>query len=145
MASERNIPTASNTHPDAVKPSVLIVDDDFDTCDLMCAFLSRDYNCETVFDGQDALDRMRKGEYAAILADLMMPNVDGYSILYHAAKVDPSPPVIVVTAVAGQHATAIEMGAFDYIIKPFEPERVEMSVRRAVTRYNDRRVATPGQ
>ena len=145
MPHNQDILTSSITHPGVVKPSVLIVDDDFDTCDLICAFLSRDYDCDTAFDGQEALDRMANRRYAAILADLMMPNVDGYSILTHAAKVKPSPPVIVVTAVAGEHARAMDMGAFDCILKPFDPERVEMSVKRAVMRYNDRKTPPPGQ
>jgi DNA-binding response OmpR family regulator len=127
--------SAGRSEPEPLKPSLLIVDDDSDTCDLMCAFLSQDYSCDTAFDGQEALDRISTRHYAAILADLMMPNIDGYSILARAAEVAPATPVIVVTAVAGEHATALKMGAFDYIVKPFEPERVELSVKRAVTRY----------
>jgi DNA-binding NtrC family response regulator len=134
MSPHFNNPFASNGASEIVKPALLIVDDDMDTCNLMCAFLSRDYNCDTAFDGNEALDRLKEKSYAVILADLMMPNIDGYGVLALAAEMAPATPVIVVTAVQGETSKAMQMGAFDYILKPFEPETVERIVERAVKR-----------
>jgi DNA-binding response OmpR family regulator len=101
----------------------------------MCALFSNDYNCDTAFDGQQALDKIRSKRFACILADLMLPKLDGYEIMSCAASVAPTTPIIVVTAVTGDSERAMDMGAFDYIVKPFELEQVESSVKRAVTQH----------
>jgi DNA-binding NtrC family response regulator len=132
MSAQTPSSNRTNQQADFERPSLLIVDDDYDTCDLMCAFLSRDYNCDTAFDGQQALDKIRSKRFACILADLMLPKLDGYEVMMCAASVAPATPIIVVTAVAGESARAIKMGAFDYIVKPFDLEQVERSVRRAI-------------
>ena len=127
--------TLSSNQAGCERPALLIVDDDYDTCDLMCAFLSRDYDCETAFDGAQALDKIRSKRFACILADLMLPKLDGYEVMTCAASVAPTTPVIVVTAMAGDVAKAMKMGAFDYIVKPFDVEQVELSVKRAVNHH----------
>ena len=117
------------------RPSLLIVDDDYDTCDLICALLSHDYDCETAFDGAEALDKIRSKRFDCILSDLVLPKLDGYEVISCAASVAPTTPVIVVTAMAGDVARVMKMGAFDYIVKPFDVEQVERSVKRAVNHH----------
>jgi response regulator RpfG family c-di-GMP phosphodiesterase len=134
------------------KPALLIVDDDCDTCDMMCQFLSQEYECEPAYDGEQALVKIRARRYAVVLADLMMPKVDGYAVVSNAAVISPTTPVIVVSAVAEIQSAikAMKMGAFDYIIKPFDPEQIEVSVKRALThhvlaltaRENEKRLAS---
>ncbi|HXG92787.1 MAG TPA: response regulator [Blastocatellia bacterium] len=114
------------------RPSLLIVDDDYDTCDLIRAFLSQDFDCDMAYDGETAIDKISANDYAAIIADLMLPKMDGYEVLARASGLAPSTPIIIVTAMSCDVVKAMEMGAFDYIAKPFDPEQVEMSVRRAV-------------
>ena len=135
MSPELPNPTLSSNQAGYERPSLLIVDDDYDTCDLMCAFLSRDYDCETAFDGEQALDKIRSKRFDCILADLMLPKLDGYEVMTCVASVAPTTPVIVVTAMAGDVARAMNMGAFDYIVKPFDVEQVELSVKRAVNHH----------
>jgi putative nucleotidyltransferase with HDIG domain len=116
------------------KPSLLVVDDDHDTCDMMCQFLSQDYLCDSAYNGEQALVKIKANRYAVILADLMMPKVDGYAVVSSTAVLSPTTPVIVVSAVAEVQSAikAMKMGAFDYIIKPFNPEQIEVSVKRAI-------------
>lgn len=119
------------------KPALLIVDDDYDTCDMMCQFLSQDYECDSAYNGEQALVKIRAKPYAVILADLMMPRVDGYAVVSNTAIISPTTPVIVVSAVAEVQSAirAMKMGAFDYIIKPFNPEQIEVSVKRALSHH----------
>jgi putative nucleotidyltransferase with HDIG domain len=119
------------------KFSLLVVDDDYDTCDMMCRFLSQDYQCDYAYNGEQALIKIKANSYAVILADLMMPKVDGYSVVSNTAAISPTTPVIVVSAVAEVQSAikAMRMGAFDYIIKPFNPEQIEISVKRAIDHH----------
>jgi putative nucleotidyltransferase with HDIG domain len=137
MSQQRITSSQTGPIPGFEKPPILVIDDDQDTCDMMCVFLSRDYNCDTAYDGEQALKKIRSNRYSVILADLMMPRVDGYAVVSNAASLAPTTPVIVVSGLADVHAAikAMKMGAFDYIVKPFNPEQVEVSVRRAFTHH----------
>ncbi len=138
--------------PYSKKPPILVVDDDRDTCDMMCVFLSQDYDCDAAYDGEQALAKMRTRNYSVILADLMMPRIDGYAVISSAAILAPTTPVIVVSGLSETQSAikAMRMGAFDYIIKPFEPDQVEVSIKRAVSHHvlaqaahqNERRLAS---
>jgi cyclic di-GMP phosphodiesterase len=129
--------TLSKSRPEQVRPSVLVIDDDRDTCAMMCAFLSRDYKCEIAYDGEEALSKIKQGQYSVILADLMMPKLDGFSVLGAVSVEAPTTPVIVVSGVSETRSAirAMRLGAFDYIMKPIEPDQVEISVRRALTHH----------
>ena len=119
------------------KSPVLIVDDDRDTCELINYFLSHDFDCDMAFDGEQALEKVMQRDYSVILVDLMLPIVDGYTLIRSVAEKSPTTPVIVVSAVAEVDAAikAMKMGAFAYIVKPFYPEQVEISVKRAFNYY----------
>jgi two-component system response regulator HydG len=119
------------------KAPILIVDDDRDTCELINYFLSSDFDCDMAFDGEQALERVRERDYSVVLVDLMLPKVDGFALIKSVAEKSPATPVIVVSAVADVNAAirAMKMGAFAYIVKPFYPEQVEISVKRAFNHH----------
>jgi DNA-binding NtrC family response regulator len=119
------------------KSPILIVDDDRDTCELINYFLSPNFDCDMAFDGEQALERVMQRDYSVIIVDLMLPKVDGYALIRSVAEKSPTTPVIVVSAVANVDAAikAMKMGAFAYIIKPFYPEQVELSVKRAFNHH----------
>ncbi len=84
-------------------------------------------------DGETAMRLLRERHYDVVLADYMLPGTNGMAVLREAKKHDPSTEVIVVTA----HGTlqnvdlALKLGAFDYILKPFEVTEIEMRVEKA--------------
>ncbi|HET9531234.1 MAG TPA: HD domain-containing phosphohydrolase [Blastocatellia bacterium] len=133
----------SKTLPDqlptseATELAILVIDDDRDTCDMISALLSRDYRCDTAYDGQQALARILETHYSAILADLMMPCLDGYAVINNVSAMALTTPVIVVTGLCDTQSAikAMRMGAFDYMIKPFDPDQLELSVKRAVSHH----------
>lgn len=63
------------------KPFVLLADDNEATCTLIRALLQHDFTVDAAGDGNEAIEKLKRREYAAILLDLLMPQVDGYGVL----------------------------------------------------------------
>jgi signal transduction histidine kinase len=107
----------------AVRPRVLIADDNSDMRQYLARLLSEQYEVETVTDGQAALQSAHKHPPDLIISDVMMPILDGFELL-NALRGDEQTrtiPVILVSARAGEESRVegIEAGADDYLIKPF--------------------------
>jgi CheY-like chemotaxis protein/prolyl-tRNA editing enzyme YbaK/EbsC (Cys-tRNA(Pro) deacylase) len=108
-------------------PAVLIVEDERDTNDLLCRLLERaGYSCRGVADGSHALVLAREMRPAAILLDLMLPDMSGFEVyerLRHSGPIKAT-PVVVVTALDDEAARqrGRALGAEAYLTKPFTPE-----------------------
>ena len=111
---------------------VLVIDDDADQRTLMTKFLNREgFKARTAPDGNTGLRMARELKPRAILLDVMMPGVDGWSVL-SALKADPDMngiPVIMVTFVE-QRALAASLGAADYVVKPVRWDRFKAVMDR---------------
>jgi PAS domain S-box-containing protein len=111
---------------------VLAIDDDPTVGDLMSRFLSREgFSVEHVLTGEEALRRARKARPAAITLDVMMPGMNGWSILA-ALKSDPLTadiPVIMVTFVDDRNL-GFALGASEYLTKPIDRGRLVSTLRR---------------
>jgi CheY-like chemotaxis protein len=106
------------------KKKVLVVDDDDSIRSLVERVLKREqFDVETARDGQEAIQKLAKNDYATVLLDLMMPRVDGHGVLQFLEKERPAekPWVIVMTAnMAGGQATAHARPVFRVLSKPFD-------------------------
>jgi CheY-like chemotaxis protein len=116
------------------KPNVLVVDDNEATCTLVAALLRRDFQVETSSDGQEAIERLRNREYAAVLLDLRMPVVDGYGVLDHLAATAPASlsKVIVLTA-SLSHPEMNRVANYpvhSVVAKPFDVESLLETVKK---------------
>jgi len=115
---------------------VLVVEDHPTMRDAVRAILSSDgYEVDTVADGAEALERIRRTPPDLVLIDLNLPGLPGAHLL-RAIKADPTTahiPAIVVTA-AGEHERdrALELGAADYFSKPFSPAALLRGVEQAL-------------
>ncbi len=92
----------------------------------------------TAADGQEALDKMSELEIEVVLLDIKMPVMSGIEVLKQLTAYYPDTCVIMVTAV-GDAQTAVEtmkLGAYDYIIKPFKPADMVLTVQRAIEKRN---------
>lgn len=118
------------------KPRVLVADDNDAICALLKALLQRDYHVEIARDGSEAIERLRTAAYSAVLLDLLMPEVDGFSVLKYLRNERPSllAQVIVLTAaVTERELAAVRTYAVrDVIRKPFEVETLLASLRQCV-------------
>ena len=117
--------------------SILIVDDNKINVDVLVNALGSAYDVSVALDGRSALASVRDYETDLILLDIMMPGMDGYEVIRH-LKEDPataSIPVIFLSAFSEikNKSKGFQLGAVDYIIKPFEIEEVKMRVKTHLT------------
>jgi DNA-binding NtrC family response regulator len=116
---------------------ILVVDDDPDIRGLLGEILGAEgFEVQLADNGQSALDATEECAPALILLDLDMPGLNGYETLPRLKKMDPTVPVIVLTATV-QIQAAVEtmrLGAYDYVTKPFVNDDLVLAVRRAVER-----------
>jgi two-component system OmpR family response regulator len=119
-------------------PKVLIVDDDREIRDLLARFLhSHGLRVEAVADGRAMARALEGGRFDLVVLDLMLPGEDGLSLCRHLRAIS-SLPVIMLTAVAEDtdRIIGLEIGADDYVTKPFNPRellaRIKAVLRRTV-------------
>jgi two-component system, NtrC family, response regulator PilR len=119
-------------------PTVLVVDDDETIRDALSEFLSEEYVCHTAETAEKAFARLDEDVYDVLLTDISMPGLSGLELLGHVRQKFPNTPVIIISGISDQeHAQGlIQLGAFDYLIKPFRLELVEKSVAKAVEYRN---------
>ncbi|MFM2420256.1 MAG: hypothetical protein RL385_4979 [Pseudomonadota bacterium] len=117
---------------------ILIVDDDADACTLLEAALTRlGYAAESTQDPADALARANRQDYAAILTDLEMGEMNGLALCDRLLGVAPDVPVIVVTGHASMEAAinAMRAGAYDFLTKPVDQKLLTLALGRAVQHH----------
>ena len=125
----------SDAQPAAPRPRILVVDDESAQMQALCRTLP-DHGYATVgfADGAAALAELQRAKCDLLLADLMMPDMDGIALLQAAHTIDPDLVGIIMTG-AGTIATAVEAmkaGAFDYILKPFKLSVIIPVLERAL-------------
>ncbi len=92
------------------------------------------YEVESVSNGEEALERIRQGNYDVLLTDLVMPKMNGMELLTEVKKLKPEVKVIIITAFATIESAveAIKKGASDYIEKPFKINEVQNTIKRVL-------------
>lgn len=127
-------------------PSLLIVEDDaVIAANLFSFFEQRGFVVDAAYDGRSALHRLATASFDAIVLDVGLPGVDGFSVLHHLRNVlGLAIPVLVLTARddIDDKLAGFAHGADDYVTKPFVLVEVEARVRALLARANGR-VATP--
>jgi DNA-binding response OmpR family regulator len=117
--------------------SILIVEDDNDICKMIEeALMQPDYTIYTAMDGKEALDTFHKHtEICLILLDLMLPELDGLSVLKKIRETS-TVPVLILSAKSGEYekVLGLEFGADDYITKPFSVMELQARVKAFIRR-----------
>lgn len=123
---------------------VLLVDDDVQLCKLLAERLATEgFTIETVNNGSRGLERALSTEHALVVLDLMLPGMAGLDVLRRLRKVSPV-PVLILTA-RGEDSDRIlglEMGADDYVQKPFNSRELIARIRAILRRTNGTAAAT---
>ena len=131
----------------AVKQKILIVDDDNNIAELISLYLTKEcFECMIVGDGEAALQAARTFSPNLILLDLMLPGMDGYEVcreIRHKSDV----PIIMLSAKGEvfDKVLGLEMGADDYIIKPFDSKELVARVKAVLRRFQPASAAAAAQ
>lgn len=115
---------------------ILIVDDDANICELLRLYLEKDgFSTEVVNNGLDAVTTFTETNPDLVLLDIMLPGLDGWQICREIRKTSQT-PIIMLTAKGEifDKVLGLELGADDYIVKPFEPKEVIARIKAVLRR-----------
>ena len=118
---------------------ILICEDEIDLADGLSTILKGNkYSVDVVYDGEEALNYLEAENYDAVILDIMMPKVDGITVLKTIRENGNSIPVIMLTAKSqlDDKIIGLDSGADDYLTKPFEVKEL-LARLRAITRRKD--------
>ena len=120
---------------------VLVVDDDRDICEMArIALESEGFEVDMAHDGATALERVHHERYKVVVLDIMLPAVDGWEIC---RQIREGPhrgtPIIMLTAKSSEadRVLGLQIGADDYVVKPFSPRELAFRAKALIRRSND--------
>ena len=123
------------------KKKILIVEDELAIrMALEDDFMVEGYNVDTASDGLEGFQKAKSNNYDMIILDIMMPEMDGFEVCRKLRIENIHTPIIMLTA-KGQEidrVLGLEMGADDYVTKPFSPRELQARVRAVMRRYNQK-------
>jgi len=114
---------------------ILVVDDEEIVRESLSSWLREDgYRVDTAPDGPAALERVKAQRWGILLVDLKMPGMDGLQVLEEVKKIRPEVAVVIMTAYAtvDTAVNAMKYGAYDYLVKPFDPEEMSLMIEKIV-------------
>lgn len=126
---------------------ILLVDDDDELGDLLTEYLAGEgFSLEIVSDGQRGLDRARSGQHMLVILDIMLPSMNGLEVLKQLRKTS-GIPVLMLTARGEEidRILGLEMGADDYLPKPFNPRELVARLRAIERRVQEIQPATAAE
>lgn len=144
---------ASNEEVMMKTGKILVVDDESDLVELISYNLNREgFETSSALDGEEALDKVRQESFALVLLDLMLPGISGMELcrIFRNDQRTRDLPIIMLTAKSEEidRILGLEMGADDYITKPFSPRelvvRVKTVLRRAATTPSEGNIIAVG-
>ncbi len=122
----------------AEKTKILIVDDDEHIAELISLYLLREgYETKEVYSGSEAIRTFKEFSPNLIMLDIMLPGIDGYEVCREIRKTS-NVPIIMLTAKGDtfDKVLGLELGADDYIVKPFEPKEMTARIKAVLRRFD---------
>jgi len=119
------------------KARILVVDDDSNICQLVKLYLDKEgYESRAVYNGKQALDVFREFTPNLVILDIMLPGMDGWQVCREIRKFS-SIPIIMLSArdETFDKVLGLELGADDYVVKPFEPKELIARIKAVLRRY----------
>ena len=116
---------------------ILVVDDDTNICELLRLYLTKEgYQVTTANDGEEGLDKFNQVKPDMVLLDVMMPKMDGLEVCRRIRKLG-NTPVMMLTAKGEtfDKVLGLELGADDYMVKPFDTKEVVARIKAVLRRY----------
>jgi DNA-binding response OmpR family regulator len=114
---------------------ILIVDDDIDIVEIVRTMLEgQGWKVTTAYSGEEALRSVSAEHPDLILLDIMMPRMTGMQVLQEVRAIAPEAKIIMITAFGdvSSYLDSVELGALEYVNKPFEPSELVATVRKVI-------------
>jgi putative nucleotidyltransferase with HDIG domain len=123
--------------PTTASPRILIVDDEVEITEILADLLSEDYECLRAASAEEALARLNEGAFQLVISDITMPGMSGLDMIPHAKELSPDTVVVMISGMQTVESAigALRLGAFDYLMKPFDLRQVEAVVKRALEHH----------
>ncbi len=123
--------------PTNVSPRILIVDDEVEITEILADLLSEDYECLRAASAEEALSRLNESEFQLVISDITMPGMSGLDMIPHVKELSPDTVVVMISGMQTVESAigSLRLGAFDYLMKPFDLRQVEAVVKRALEHY----------
>lgn len=124
--------------PTTASPHLLIVDDEVEITEILADLLSDEYECHRAASAEDALGRLREREFQLVISDITMPGMSGLEMIPHVKEISPDTVVVMISGMQTVESAigALRLGAFDYVMKPFDLRQVEAVVKRALEHHD---------
>ncbi len=121
----------------AVAPSILIVDDESEITAILSDLFSGAYDCHTAGSAEEALERVAESNFDLVISDITMPGMSGLEMLPQLKERTPDTVVVMISGMQTVESAidALRLGAFDYVMKPFDLRQVEAVVKRALEHH----------
>src|SRR6476619_1855398 len=118
----------------SVKSRILIVDDEPEITSILSDLFSGEYYCTTAGSAEEALERLLTAEYELVISDITMPGMSGLDMIPQVKSMAPNTVVVMISGMQAVESAigALRLGAFDYVMKPFDLRQVEAVVKRAL-------------
>jgi response regulator RpfG family c-di-GMP phosphodiesterase len=117
---------------------LLVVDDESEIRNVLCELLGHDYDCASASSAEEALETLRAGAFHLIISDITMSGMSGLQMIPHVFEISPETVVVMISGMQTIESAieTLRVGAFDYIMKPFDLRQVEAAVKRALEHYD---------
>ena len=138
------VDTDTNNETADSRQKILVVDDEASIRRILETRLSMiGFEIFTAADGEEAIASFNKNNPDLIILDIMMPKVDGYGVTREVRRTS-DVPIIILTALGdvSERITGLELGADDYVVKPFSPKELEARVKAVLRRTLNREIST---
>ncbi|HEV8187488.1 MAG TPA: HD domain-containing phosphohydrolase [Pyrinomonadaceae bacterium] len=124
--------------PTIVSPRILIVDDEVEITEILADLLSEEYECIRAGSAEEALTRLQESEFQLVISDITMPGMSGLDMIPHVKEIAPDTVVVMISGMQTVESAigALRLGAFDYLMKPFDLRQVEAVVKRALEHHD---------
>jgi len=119
-------------------PRILIVDDEVEITEILADLLSEDYDCLRAASAEEALARLTESQFQLVISDITMPGMSGLDMIPHVKDLAPDTVVVMISGMQTVESAigALRLGAFDYLMKPFDLRQVEAVVKRALEHHD---------
>ncbi|HSS20754.1 MAG TPA: HD domain-containing phosphohydrolase [Pyrinomonadaceae bacterium] len=121
----------------AVRPTILIVDDESEITAILSDLFSGQFECATAGSAEEALGRLAEANFDLVVSDITMPGMSGLDMIPHIKNNSPDTVVVMISGMQTVESAidALRLGAFDYVMKPFDLRQAEAVVSRALEHH----------